>query len=134
MPLLDWDDNFSTRIAVVDEQHKKIVDLINEIYDELSNGSEAGRLDKLIKELIQCSQVHFKTEEDLFEKYKYPQSLEHIVEHQRFNVIMMNFHRDYLDGKIGAPIHIIDFITLWLKGHILEKDRAYVPFLADEIR
>lgn len=134
MAFMEWDNTFSTGIAEIDHQHMEIIALINQLCDGLKRGENKIRIEEILKKLINHSEIHFKTEEDLFEKYKYPQFLEHQVEHNRFGVIIMQFHQDYIDGRLNAPLQIIDFITAWLKNHILSKDQEYVPYLLEKMK
>jgi hemerythrin-like metal-binding protein len=134
MAFMEWDESFSIGIAIIDRQHKEIIGLIDRLYGCLKVGDSDARIEGLLKELIELSEVHFKTEEDLFAKFKYSLILEHSVEHMRFKMIAMKFHQDFIDKKIGAPLQILDFLTVWLKDHILGKDRAYAAYLSEKIK
>src|SRR5208283_2050149 len=114
MAFMEWDESFSIGIAIIDRQHKEIIGLIDRLYGCLEVGDSDALIEGLLKELIELSEVHFKTEEDLFAKFKYSLILEHSVEHMRFKMIAMKFHQDFIDKKIGAPLQILDFLTVWL--------------------
>jgi hemerythrin len=134
MALMEWDINFSTGIATIDQQHKKIIELINQLYEGLKLGKDKVLIEELMKELSEHARVHFKTEEDLFIKFKYILTLEHTVEHRRFSFIVMMFNQDYLDGKIIHPLQIIDFLTVWFIDHIVIQDHAYAPYFVEKLK
>jgi len=131
---MEWEEGFSVGIAIIDRQHKEIIGLIDRLHGRLKIGDSDAQIEGLLKDLIELSEIHFKTEEDLFAKFKYPLILEHSVEHMRFKMIAVKFHQDFIDKKIGAPLQILDFLTVWLKDHILGKDRAYAAFLSEKIK
>jgi hemerythrin-like metal-binding protein len=134
MALMEWDINFSTGITTIDQQHKKIIGLINQLYNGLKLGENKASIEEHLEELIEHSRIHFKTEEDLFIKFEYILTLEHTVEHRRFSFIAMMFNQDYLDGKIVHPLQILDFLTVWFIDHIVSQDHAYASFLVEKLR
>lgn len=133
MVLMEWDSNFTTGITIIDLQHKKIIELINQLYGSLKIGEDKVLIEGLLKELIEHSQVHFRTEEELFIKFHYLMTLEHTVEHRRFSFIVTMFNQDYFDGKIVHPLQVLDFIAVWLIDHIVSQDHAYALFLSEKL-
>jgi hemerythrin len=134
MALMEWDINFNTGITTIDQQHKKIIELINRLYNGLKLGENRASIVELLEELIEHTRIHFKTEEDLFIKFEYILTLEHTVEHRRFSFIAMLFNQDYLDGKIVHPLQVIDFLTVWFIDHIVSQDHTYAPFFIEKLK
>ena len=127
--LLAWKTEYSVGISEIDQQHKGLVGMMNELHDAMMQGKGSEVLGGILKRLIEYTQVHFKTEEDLFEKYGYPRAKEHIAEHKKLIADVEKFNRDYLADKAILSVDLLDFLGDWLKKHIVVSDRAYTPFL-----
>ena len=84
MAFIDWDDSFSVKVKEIDAQHKRLVDMLNELYDAMRQGKGKEVLGKIIGGLIEYTDVHFKTEEKYFDKFGYPETEAHKKEHSDF--------------------------------------------------
>jgi hemerythrin-like metal-binding protein len=129
---MEWEDSFEVGIGKIDLEHKRIVEIINTVYDQLEIGIQNETTEKFLQELLVRSQEHFKTEEELFVKYKYPQAVEHIVEHQRFVEILKAFTRGYHDNETDISLRILAFLAGWLKSHFQGTDRAYIKYFSEK--
>ena len=69
MPLIAWDQGFSVGVGSIDEQHKKLIGLLNDLHDAMRFGKGRDVLGKVLAELIDYTAYHFRTEEGLFAKY-----------------------------------------------------------------
>jgi hemerythrin len=134
MAFMEWESDFSVGIDEIDKQHHHLIDLINLLFDAMKAKKSGEVMERLIKELIDYTQSHFKTEEALFVRFAYPEAAGHVAEHGNFIETVAKFNRDFLDKKIGVSIKILDFLMDWLKNHILVKDRAYGPFLSEKMK
>jgi hemerythrin-like metal-binding protein len=131
---MDWKDDFGVGIAIIDQQHKKLVEMINILYDHMKAGKSGVVIEELLASLIDYTKVHFKTEEDLFAKHRYPQTASHVAEHEKFVETVGKFNQDYAKKKVGLSIEVLNFLTSWLRDHILIQDKAYGPFLKEQGR
>ncbi|MEI6315089.1 MAG: bacteriohemerythrin, partial [Syntrophus sp. (in: bacteria)] len=77
MSAIVWDPEFSVNIKVIDEQHKKLVDTINMLYDAMSEGKGSTVLADIFNNLAEYTTVHFATEEDFMIRFSYPDYAEH---------------------------------------------------------
>ena len=73
MGLVKWNSFYSVHIDELDEQHKKLIYLINDMYDAMKNGKETDALSSILSELVDYTKYHFDTEEKLFLRYDYPE-------------------------------------------------------------
>ncbi|MGC8720293.1 MAG: hemerythrin domain-containing protein, partial [Thermodesulforhabdaceae bacterium] len=62
MPLIRWDESLSVGIAEIDDQHKRLVNMINELYDAMLQKKGKAVLSQIIKEMAEYAAVHFATE------------------------------------------------------------------------
>ena len=128
--LFEWDDaKYSVKIKTIDNQHKKLVDLINQLFDAMTNGEAHSKLSEVLNELIQYTASHFKTEEVLFEKYGYSNAKEHIIEHTLFVNKVLAFRKDFESGNVTISKEILMFLKKWLIEHIGGSDKKYTDFL-----
>ena len=85
----NWNDKFSVGIELIDKQHKEFFSIANTAID-FSNQAELEK--KEVKSIFERLQYytfyHFSTEEELFYKYNYPRTKEHIAEHKYFQFRM----------------------------------------------
>jgi hemerythrin len=129
MPLLSWRDDYSVGIAVLDAQHKNLVELLNSLYDASRVGKGRDVLWKTLRELISYTRVHFATEEDFMKLHTYADLPDHKAEHDALTKKVIDFQHDFEAGKVAITADVLSFLRDWLTGHILETDRKYTPYL-----
>jgi len=124
--IFPWDDNFATGIDIIDEQHQRLVQLVNKLAFHMASDSGELTVHQVLDELTDYTVYHFKTEEALW--------LEHLpdevitAEHQ-------GIHRKFIDeinkarsdetklANVDVIDEILSFLTHWLAFHILDTDR-----------
>lgn len=121
-----WDASYSVGIEKIDEQHKEILGLINRLDNYLKNGVTEKEIEEVANELFDYAEFHFRTEEDLMEKYLYPMKAEHIEEHRKF-VKKINEIKNEKD-LFTKGLEIITFLYDWLLNHISTEDKKYTPY------
>jgi hemerythrin-like metal-binding protein len=129
MPLMTWKDEYSVKIQTIDLQHKKLIDLLNQIYDASRIGKGKEILGKILNELVTYTKVHFATEEEFFKKFSYPGFVQHKAEHDKLTKQVTDFQEQYASGRVTLSIEIMQFLKDWLNGHILGTDKKYTEFL-----
>jgi hemerythrin len=132
MALIQWDDSLSVNVVEIDRQHKKLVSMINELNDAMSEGKGKDILGKIIHDLIDYTQTHFQTEETYFEQFKYPETDRHKKEHSNFTQKVVEFQDKFSAGELGLSIRVLRFLCDWLKNHIKGSDKDYGPFFNEK--
>lgn len=124
--IFPWNSNFETGIAVIDEQHRELVNLLNQLARDLAFGAETGELNHVFDELAAYALYHFETEEAIWNKYLAADEMSqaHEQTHQDFIAEVVRLK----DGQnISSRAQIVDgivsFLTHWLAFHILESDK-----------
>jgi len=82
----------------------------------------------VISNLFSYTITHFRTEEELFEKYAYPTASFHKKEHKKFVRRIQEFKDAFDGGRLGVSIQVMNFLRDWLKHHIMEVDKRYSVF------
>ncbi len=129
MAAINWTDEFSVKISSIDEQHKKLINLINDFYGNIRVNSPKEKIFELIKEMKKYTILHFSTEEKYFKQYDYPGYLEHKEEHEKFIKKVLDFEERYKSGKLLLSVEITNFIKDWVSNHICDTDKKYTDFL-----
>lgn len=138
MAFLDWDPRFSVRIAEIDQQHKKLIALINRLHESMQQAGDRDTLETAIQELsaqatvinemLEYSSYHFSTEEKYMRQYVYPDYEKHKKEHEYFVDKVRALKKDFDGGRAILSSQIMEFLKEWLSGHILGVDKKYEPF------
>ncbi len=126
MPLIEWNNKMSVGIDQIDIQHKKLVQIINNLHDALKNDSFEEVLRPVFMELIDYTKTHFSTEEDIMEKAGYKDLEHHRKQHTMFVAKMMKMKNRCYQGKEEISVELISFLSSWIIGHILHSDKDYV--------
>lgn len=130
--LFAWKEDYSVGIAEIDRQHMELIGMITDLHDAMMQGRGGTVLETILERLVDYTKVHFKTEEDYFKKYAYPQAAEHIAEHEKLVADVERFNRDYLGHKAILSVDLLDFLSDWLTDHIIGSDKLYAPFLKEK--
>jgi hemerythrin len=126
--LITWNDSFSVNVAELDEQHKTLIALINDLNDAMSVGKGRDVLGRILNDLSAYTATHFRTEERYFAQYKYPDTFNHRIEHIAFAKKVAQFSEAYANGNIPLTTEVLKRISDWWKHHILETDKKYSQF------
>lgn len=131
-----WTPKYSVGIKSIDEQHQHFFSVANLLVETALNDAAANEeVIALIGSLGDYAFYHLKTEEDYFDKFKYPEAAEHINEHDKYREQV----KSYLDlirdekadiKKIGKEAAI--FSGNWLYHHILLVDTKYTKFFIEK--
>jgi hemerythrin len=126
MPLMEWSDDFSVGVGVIDADHKRLLGLLNELHDAVQAGDAHEVLAKVLDELVLYVGYHFAHEEELFLRTDYPGSEKHHRQHQALTSavqeIVADFHRQAMST---LPQQVLEFLKNWLYEHILRSDQAF---------
>lgn len=132
MPIMSWTDTYSIGIAEIDQQHKKLIDLINALHDAMTKGQAKTVLGKILGDLVSYCNGHFAIEEKLFDKYGYPDAADHKEKHQKMTSKVLALQQQFEQGKATITLDVMDFLQQWLHKHILGTDKKYSSFLIDK--
>jgi hemerythrin-like metal-binding protein len=129
MAFLEWDKNLSVGIDSIDEEHKQLIQMLNELYEHIGKKSNNEMISDLISGMKKYTLQHFATEENYFQQFNYPYYEEHKAEHDRFVEKAMDLEKRFNSGKLIVSFEITSFIKEWIREHILESDKKYTDFL-----
>jgi hemerythrin len=127
---ISWSNKLSCGIKLIDEQHKGLVDLVNEMFKHI-NGNEVQERDyfnRVIQEAVKYVKIHFATEEKIMLATKFAGYAEHKKEHDSFVLAVLNNVKDYEAGKRLTLITFTRFLKEWILSHIAVMDKQYFEY------
>ncbi len=133
--LIVWNDELVTGISEIDEQHRILVNSINEANTRLSNTQvNAEILEKITQDLLSYALYHFETEEELMQKYNYAESQGddselHQRQHREFSATVVSVRDGIKMGKLISREDLLTFLNGWLINHILNTDKKLGEFI-----
>lgn len=127
--LMPWGDKLKLGIDQIDVQHKELVKMVNELHRAMKMKMGAKQAGQILTGLADYTVSHFKTEETLFEKHQYPERDAHKKEHDDLVAKVVEFKQEFDGGRAALSMELMEFLTDWLRNHILKTDKAYAPFL-----
>lgn len=130
MSLIKWTDDYLMNVAVIDAQHKRLVELINEFHETVVLGKDKAGMGRLFTGLIEFTQSHFATEEQLFASTGYPDAEIHARQHQDLVRQVLELKQRHDAGRLILSIEVHNFLKKWLIEHLLGSDKRYVAHFA----
>lgn len=129
MALVEWSEQLSVGIQEIDEQHKVLVGLLNDLHRSIHerHGSEASRA--ILDKLGEYTRIHFAVEESLMRITDYPGYEVHKKEHEELIAQLVDFLNKIAAGGGSISFQLLHFLKMWLTHHILESDKEYTPHL-----
>lgn len=126
--LITWKESFSLGIKEIDTQHKRMIGIINKLYDAMETSTEKEKLSDILRELNEYANYHFETEEKYFHEFNYEHAIEHIKSHDMYREKVNQFSKDYnnYSEHLVLPFEMMEFLRGWWTRHILGEDRLYV--------
>ena len=127
MAYLHWSNDLDTGIEVIDKQHRRLVEYLNELNKAIDEGDQAG-VKHVLDELIDYTLSHFSFEEELIERANYPFFKAHKRVHEIFTKRVGQFLERAAKGEDVAP-EILSMLKIWLINHIKGDDADYVEYV-----
>lgn len=129
MILVKWDESFLVNVDEIDQQHQKLVGIVNKLAVAMSEGKGKNVLGKIIDELVNYTIVHFRTEERILKIVNYPEFSGHQREHADFVQKVSDFQKEFARGQLGLTVEVMNFLCDWVRIHIKKNDKKYAQFL-----
>jgi hemerythrin len=128
MALMEWKDEYSVSVSGFDSQHKKLINLINDLHSAMSNGKGKDILGKTLDELVSYTVFHFASEEKMMKEHNYSGYSIHKIEHEKLTKQVIEFQGNLKSGEYVIPQEVLLFLKNWLVNHIMGTDKKYSGF------
>lgn len=129
MSLFIWKPSYELGILEIDQDHRYLVGLINELYEAMKVGHGYELINHLIDQLLEYALNHFETEEGFMRASNYPYLAAHVREHQGFREKVMAMDQCRRQGQTLPSTEMMEFLCEWLRTHVLDSDKDLGLFL-----
>jgi hemerythrin len=129
MKELAWDELLSVDVEEIDEDHRKLVGIVNILAQAIADGASLDLLGAVFEEFINYTAYHFSHEERLMLKYDYPKYEQHRIEHAGLVESARRLQDDILEGEGTMADEELEFLENWLTEHILTVDKQLGDYL-----
>ena len=120
----------SVSVAVLDEDHKILIQFLNQLDEGIRTGYSHIRLGQILDSLVEYVSTHFAREEQFFAQTGYPQTTEHIQLHQAITKLLLDIQKRYQSGRFDAlSRQALDFLRDWMAEHFTCCDSEYKEHL-----
>lgn len=130
MTYMTLNKTYSVGMPSIDDEHRELMDLINQIHEALRAPASRDEVRKLFQRLTACAAAHFRHEEQQFSDIGYPDALLHTRKHEHLTMVLSCFQRG--TDRMGQPVSFedqLDFLRDWLLDHIANEDQQVVDYL-----
>jgi hemerythrin-like metal-binding protein len=117
-----WNNNLSVGIDAIDEHHRYLFDLVNDLYSVVSKKRGARNVARLIKALDAYAKVHFRAEESMMQHYHFDGIYRQESQHHDFEVRVQEFYQELHANPLVAQFDILLYLRAWLVNHIQVED------------
>jgi hemerythrin len=132
MSYIDFSDKLSVKVSLIDEQHKILINIINDLHDAMVDGHGTMVINDVLLRLNDYTKMHFSTEERLMAQYNYPDHLAHESQHIDLIAQIDQLNVKVGDYKMPITMETMNFLLNWLFHHILETDKKFGAFLVEK--
>ena len=129
---ITWKPEYNIGIQEMDDQHMKLVELINNYCHAIVDGASKKEIFSVLDDVVDYAGYHFGDEESLLRKYGYPDYDDHIQIHQQVVSELLYHYKRYKSGVEEESVEIMRFLKNWLIGHIMRQDRKYANFILNQ--
>jgi len=128
--MMQWTEEMSVGVAVLDEDHKKLFAMINELSEAIQVGHGKHVLAGILDRLTAYTVEHFGREEGLLTEAGYPSLDVHHRVHEKLTADVAAMRRKLEEGDdVAMPIDLLQFLQSWLANHIMLTDKLYSEHL-----
>ena len=132
MEKINWSPKYSVGVGILDEQHKRVVLMLNRLIGAKETTTKSEVISDLIMQMTTYAQEHFKFEEDLLAEIGFPLLDQHKQSHIEYRKKVVDLCRAVPLGIPVVPQVMLNFLVKWWRSHILEEDMGYKSFLEEK--
>ena len=126
---LTWKDSYSVGIESIDNDHKKLIHLINNLQTAIDYKTDRQFEKQTMDEVVDYTVYHFTREEGLMEDNDYPGFVPHKAKHEEMIAKVNSYVEAYEKDESGAIESLLAYLKSWLIAHINGTDQEYSEYL-----
>jgi len=120
-----WSDEYKLGNALVDDQHRRLFELLSELVEACITGSDLEKLQATLSFLVDYTINHFNDEEALQLQYGYPDYIRHKQLHEDFKGTVGELVKQFQESGSSEELssNVNKVIVKWLVSHIQREDK-----------
>jgi len=127
---IPWKSEYMGGIPIIDDQHKTLIGLANDLYEACKEQSSAADgFRTAVHAVVNYVKIHFSTEEKIMARINYPGTTEHKNEHKEFVQQVLQEVKDFEAGKRFAYYDFLNYLRDWTLNHIAHTDKNMVDYV-----
>ena len=128
MPLVVWNDHLCVGDTFIDNDHRYLIGLLNELHTAMGEGGGPDALGTVLNDLVRHTREHFEREENLMRSMHYAGYSEHLDAHHRLIKEVLQMQKNYMAGETKLTAELLQFLferflSDWLFDHIMTLDK-----------
>ncbi|MCP3688251.1 MAG: bacteriohemerythrin [Gammaproteobacteria bacterium] len=132
MSITSWDEGLSVNISVLDDDHKRIIDLMNQLDEALVTNTCSEQLPGIFEQLVEYVITHFRREEEYMECIKFPGLERHRLLHKNLSDKLTQLRKQLDTRDTGfLSLELSEFLRSWLFDHIAMEDLQIRPYVEE---
>ncbi|HCX99536.1 MAG TPA: hypothetical protein DG754_05285 [Bacteroidales bacterium] len=126
MSFIVWQSKYETGVMSIDNDHRSLVSMIENLYSAISKGEGKSVIDDIVKGLSEYAIVHFNREEILMASIGFEGLEKHRKTHEGFAHRVNSFQQTLASGQQNISVEVVSFLRDWLINHIQNIDMQFV--------
>ncbi len=128
-----WNDSYSVGIESIDNDHKKLLGMINQLQTASHYSTDDGMVDEILNELVDYTKYHFNREENMLQEHNYPEFGVHKQQHEAMIAQVSTFIDEYRVHNSRTIDDVVQYLKSWLINHINGCDQEYAAYLKGKV-
>ena len=129
MAYFQWGDDLAVGNELIDQDHRKLINLVNDLHTATRQGQGRAVVGKILVELLEYTADHFRREESHMERIRYAAVEAHKQEHTEILKKVLALEGQYAGGQVTVAAKVSALLREWLSIHIMQSDKAFANFL-----
>jgi hemerythrin len=124
--LVTWSATYSVGIKLIDDQHRELFNLVNDMCNHVNNDDEKAErayFQSVIKQVVGYVKIHFATEEAIMKRTRFQGYAAHKKIHDSFILSVVDIIKKFDEGKRVPLITLTNLIKDWILTHIAIMDK-----------
>ncbi len=134
MSTLNWSDDYSVGIPTIDNEHKLLVSLVNDMSRALDTHREfqSQIIGDILNTLVHCIHSHFESEEHFLLSNDYPEYSAHKAEHTILRERLERFEKRFRAENVSFTEDMLLYLKDWLVRHIILHDCKFGSYFRNK--
>ena len=132
--IVTWGDSYATGIELIDNQHKELVRLTNQLYHACLAGSETVEtaFKAAMTQMVDYVRFHFTAELEILKRINYPNYHEHKKQHVTLVMNILEASKEFSAGKKFVAHNFVRTLKDWVFSHIAFADKLYAAYINEQ--